>query len=414
MSMSDIVVTATGMITAAGTGADRAWEAMARGESFFVNRTPAERGPDVIPWPVAQVRLGDLAWPPGAPWVDNHKYANTNAHAAVAVARLALERCGRATADDGPRAGTVMAISTTTKDELSDVMPKLALRSRDDPRPLVKLLYDEVPDYSYIRGIPSQLGQFTAMASGFTGSNVVVYGESGASGFGALSLALRMLDSGEQDRMMVVGVAPPLALGALATFDREEPFGVEAGPGSGPFDIDRAGTLLGQGAVAIVLERDHVARARGVTPLARLAACTAMSATDRRAALGAALDTVLAGAARPPGVWWAHGAGSPGSDRDEYDVVGARLGAVTTASKGTIGNAFECGGLFDVALAVETLHRRVVPPVGLLERPDPAMRDLDLVVGAPREVPALHTALVTTFGLGNQAPSAGAALLTRE
>jgi len=72
--------------------------------------------------------------------------------------------------------------------------------AQTDARSLPRFLYDEVPDYSYIRGIPSQLGQFAAMASGFSGSNVAVYGEAGAGGLGALALAHRLIGSGSSTR----------------------------------------------------------------------------------------------------------------------------------------------------------------------------------------------------------------------
>lgn len=411
--MSDIVITGTGVISAAGAGAERVWDAMTAGTTFFTNATARQRADDALPWPVAAVQMSDIPWPDGPPWVDNRKYANPAAHAAVAVTRQALDRAGPADERAGPSCGTVMAVSSTGKEEVGDVMPRLAALARTDPRPLAKLLYDEVPDYSYIRGIPSQLGQFTAMASGFTGSNVVVYGEAGAAGFGALAQAVRMISSAELDRVLVVGIAPQLSLTALAAFDHDERIGTEAVAGRGPFDVGRAGTLLGQAAVAVMVEHARAARARGVTPMAHLLACEVVTAAHRRPALDTALDLVLGQGSWPPGLWWAHGAGSAASDLDECELVGARLGAITTASKGTVGNAFECAGLLDVALAVEALRRREVPPVGLLRKPDPALGGVDFVVGTPRVVPALNSALVTTFSPSCWAPAAGAALLER-
>lgn len=124
-----------------------------------------------------------------------------------------------------------MAVGSTG-DELGDVMPRVAGMALDDPRPLATLLYEEVPDYSYIRGIPSQLGQFVCMTTGFRGSNVAAYGEVAAGGLGALALALRLLESGELDRVLVVGVAPPSSVTALHSFDRDEPLGTEAAPGA--------------------------------------------------------------------------------------------------------------------------------------------------------------------------------------
>ncbi|MGW2545525.1 beta-ketoacyl synthase N-terminal-like domain-containing protein, partial [Kitasatospora sp. NPDC001574] len=245
--MSEVIVTGTGVVSPAGLGTEPLWSAMAAGRSFFDSDGP-------LPWPVAAVDRGTVGWPPGKPWVDNRKYANLAAYWAVEAARLALRQAGRdPDAPDHPgwgdpeRGGTVMAVGSTG-DELGDVMPRLAGMALDDPRPLATLLYEEVPDYSYIRGIPSQLGQFVCMTTGFRGSNVAAYGEVAAGGLGALALALRLLESGELERVLVVGVAPPSSVTALASFDRDEPIGTEAVPGRGPFGIHRA---VGRGARAL-------------------------------------------------------------------------------------------------------------------------------------------------------------------
>ncbi|MFJ1704271.1 beta-ketoacyl synthase N-terminal-like domain-containing protein [Kitasatospora sp. NPDC088346] len=408
-----LVVTGTGTISPAGLGPARLWEAMAAGKAFFGTgdgrggRTPA------LPWPIAAVDRSEIDWPAGEPWVDNRKYANLAAHWAVAVALQALERSGRATAEDAPRGGTVIAVGSGG-DELAEVIPRLAALAEHDPRPLAKLLYDEVPDYSYIRGIPSQMGQFVSMASGFRGSNVAAYGETGAGGLGALSLAVRLLESGELDRVLVVGVAPPMSVTAMAAFDQDEPFGTAAEAGRGPFDADRAGTLIGQGAAALMLERADTARARGVRPLAGLLACETIAAADRRTATAAALGSALDRAGRAPDLWWAHGAGSGPLDREECEAVLPAVGGVpATSSKGTVGNAFECSALIDAALTVETLGRGRLPQVGLLRRTDPALGPLDAVLDRPRTVPDATTALVTALNHGRGAAAAGALVLTR-
>ncbi|WP_327680664.1 beta-ketoacyl synthase N-terminal-like domain-containing protein [Kitasatospora sp. NBC_00458] len=409
--MSDVIVTGTGVVSPAGLGTEPLWSAMAAGRSFF---DPA--GP--LPWPVAAVDRGSVQWPPGKPWIDNRKYANLAAYWAVEAARLALRQAGRdPDAPDGPgwgdpeRGGTVMAVGSTG-DELGDVMPRLAGMALDDPRPLATLLYEEVPDYSYIRGIPSQLGQFVCMTTGFRGSNVAAYGEVAAGGLGALALALRLLESGELDRVLVVGVAPPSSVSALASFDRDEPIGTEAAPGRGPFDEERAGPLLGQGAAAVLLERAAPADAPAPRALARLLACETVVAADRASATGLAVRAALRRAGGRPDLWWAHGSGSPAADREECSAVLPQVGAVpVTSSKGTLGLALECSALIDTALAVESLRRGQLPPVGLLRRPDPRLGGPDTVTGAARPVPGLGTALVTGIDHGRGTASAGALVL---
>ncbi|MFD4908461.1 beta-ketoacyl synthase N-terminal-like domain-containing protein [Kitasatospora purpeofusca] len=409
--MSDVIVTGTGVISPAGPGTEPLWSAMAAGRSLF-------GPPGPLPWPVAAVDRSSVEWPPGRPWVDNRKYANLAAHWAVGAARLALRQAGRdPDAPDAPgwgdpeRGGTVMAVGSTG-DELGDVIPRLAGMALDDPRPLATLLYEEVPDYSYIRGIPSQLGQFVCMTTGFRGSNVAAYGEVAAGGLGALALALRLLESGELDRVLVVGVAPPSSVTALHSFDRDEPLGTEAAPGRGPFDEERAGPLLGQGAAAVLLERAAPADAPAPRALARLLACETVVAADRASATGLAVRSALRRAGERPDHWWAHGSGSPAADREECSAVLPQIGAVpVTSSKGTLGLALECSALIDTALAVESLRRGQLPPVGLLRRPDPRLGGPDTVTGQARPVPGPGTALITGIDHGRSSASAGALVL---
>ncbi|MGW7381540.1 beta-ketoacyl synthase N-terminal-like domain-containing protein [Streptomyces sp. NPDC054794] len=404
----DIVVTGTGVISPAGLGAARLWEAMAAVKTFFDH--PGDDGASAsgLPWPTAVVDTSEIGWPAGRSWANASKYANQSARWAVAVALQALERAGITGETEDVRGGTIMAVASSG-DELSDVIPQLASKFRHDSRPLAKFLHDEVPDYSYIRGIPSQLGQFVSMASGFRGSNVAAYGEAAAGGTGALALAVRLLETGELDRVLVVGVGAPLTVTGMAAFDQDEPFGTRATTGAGPFDADRAGTLAGQGAAAILLERADVA----VGPaLARFLGCEVLAAADLPTAAGLAVDAVLAGAAAPPAAWWAHGAGSVRLDRVEAETVLPRVGNLpVTGSKGTIGNAFECSALIDTALAVESLDRGELPPVGLLGRPDPGLTGLDPVIGEARPVPPAATVLLTALNQGAEATAAGALLL---
>lgn len=290
----DVVVTGIGVISPAGLGAARLWQAMAAGKTFF--GTGDHDGPaPALPWPSAAVDTSEITWPVGRSWANSGKYANQSARWAVAAARQALEQAGITGETEDVRGGTVMAVGSSG-DELSDVIPKLASRFRHDSRPLAKFLHDEVPDYSYIRGIPSQLGQFVSMASGFRGSNVAVYGEAAAGGTGALALAARLLESRELDRVLVVGVGAPLSVTAMAAFDQDEPFGTRATAGAGPFDADRAGTLVGQGAAAVLLER---ADAASGPARARFLGCEVLAAADLATAAGLAVDAVLAGRVPP-------------------------------------------------------------------------------------------------------------------
>jgi len=407
--MPEVLLTGTGLITAAGHGAAPVLAAMDAGKPLLEDSVGG------LPWPTAAVDPADTPWPEGKLWANAQKYANVSAHAAVAAAILAMAGAEPAQGESAVRSGVVMAAGCSGSDELGDVFGKLAVLARTDERPLPKLLYDEVPDYSYIRGIPSQIGQFVAIATGFRGSNVAVYGEGGAGGLGALALARRLLRSGELDRVVVVGVAPPLSATILVAYDREDELGTEAVPGRGPFDAGRSGAFVGQSAVALVLENADAAGIFGASgPHPELVSCDTLCAPDRYVALHGAAQQVLDESDERPQLWWSHASGSAAQDAEAVVAITPLLSAPTTSSKGTIGASFECGGLVDVVLAAESLRRGSAAPVGLLERPDPELTGLgaDFIVGTPRPLPARASALVTAVSQGARASTAGAATIT--
>jgi 3-oxoacyl-[acyl-carrier-protein] synthase II len=410
--LSNVVITGTEVLSVAGLGANRIVDAMTAGLNLFDgNRGDGENSPGG-PWPIAKVNPADTAWPTHDPWwINNRKFGNVAAQWAVTMAVAAIAPTGVDKEDE--RGGVIVAFSSAEEEGVK-VIPRLAALSRNDPRPLATILYEEVPDFSYVRGIPSQVGQFIAKATGFRGSNVAVYGESAAGGLSAASLASRLLESEELDRVLVVGVAPPLSPGILASLDRADPLGTEAAPGRGPFDVGRRGTLLGQGSAAIAFERKETAYRRGVEPLADFACCETATASSVAQAVGNVVDLVLTEADHLPAVWWTHGTGSVSLDGMEARAVSPLVKAMTTSAKGTIGTAFECAGLIDIAVAVAALNRGVVPPIGFLRKPDKTLGDIDFVLGFARPAPDAQSALVTSFGyLGGGMTTAGAALIAR-
>ncbi len=408
--MPKIVITGTGIITAAGTGPGPVLDGMVANAGFFDGSQLCGNPSMLGAWPIAVPDPNAMNWPVDDPWwVDNRKFANLTSQWAVSAALLALDT--PASAEVASRCGVIMTLGGYGDEEYKILLPLLAM-ANEDSRPLATLLYDEMPDYTYVRGIPSQCGQFVAKATGFRGSNVAVYGEATAGGLGAVALAMRLLRSGELERVIVVGVAPVITPKAFLVIDGLDSIGTKATLGCGPFDLNRAGTLLGLGAAALILETEPTALQRGVKPMAELLECEVICGQTSREAINMALDIVLSAIPHSPDIWWAHGAGSVVLDLEECHAVGAMVRAPATSSKGTIGNAFECSGLIDMALACEALHRKSLPPVGLLRTPDPALGDIDFVVGSSRALPDAKTALVTGFGHVTT-KCAGAAVIRR-
>jgi 3-oxoacyl-[acyl-carrier-protein] synthase II len=181
-----------------------------------------------------------------------------------------------------------------------------------------------------------------------------------------------------------------------------------------PFDRDRRGLSLGEGAAALVLEDAAHARARG----ARVRAVVLGHATTTDAhhvtaphpegagalrALGAALAHA---GVLPEAVDYvnAHGSGTRQNDEVEVAVLravfGARLARLpVSSSKSQVGHCLGAAGAIEAAICVLALEQGLLPPTVNLREPEPAWADLDLVPAAGRRRP-LGVAVSSSYGFG--------------
>jgi 3-oxoacyl-[acyl-carrier-protein] synthase II len=180
-----------------------------------------------------------------------------------------------------------------------------------------------------------------------------------------------------------------------------------------PFDADRKGLNLGEGAGVLVLESEEHARARGATVLAWLAGwgvtadayhMTAPHPDGDGAAraMRAALDDAHFDASQV-GYINAHGTATPHNDAAETaaikTVLGARAPSVPVSSiKSMVGHTLGAAGAIEAVASVLTLWRHFVPPTVNLHTPDPAF-GLDYVQEGARDL-AVDVVLSNSFAFG--------------
>jgi 3-oxoacyl-[acyl-carrier-protein] synthase II len=230
------------------------------------------------------------------------------------------------------------------------------------------------------------------------------------------SSALAIAAATEAIRRREVAVAVALGTDQLcrltyAGFDALQ--ALDAGP-CRPFDRDRRGLSLGEGAAALVLEDLDHARARGARVHGVvLGAGTATDAHHVTAphpeGIGArrALEAALGDAALPSeAVDYvnAHGTGTRQNDAVEVAVLrrvlGPRLAAVpVSSSKAQVGHCLGAAGAIEAVITVLALAHGVLPPTATLRSPDPEWADLDLVPTAGRRA-SLGVAVSSSYGFG--------------
>jgi 3-oxoacyl-[acyl-carrier-protein] synthase II len=184
--------------------------------------------------------------------------------------------------------------------------------------------------------------------------------------------------------------------------------------GCRPFDRNRHGLTLGEGAAALVLEDAAHARARGARMRARFLGWG--SATDAHhptaphpegAGALAAMRRALAAAGVPSeAVDYvnAHGTGTPQNDATEIAVLRAVLGAravrvPVSSTKSQIGHCLGAAGALEAVVTVLALEHGLLPPTVGLREPDPVCADMDLVPSPGRRA-ALGTAITSSYGFG--------------
>jgi 3-oxoacyl-[acyl-carrier-protein] synthase II len=236
------------------------------------------------------------------------------------------------------------------------------------------------------------------------------------SGTCAIGEALHTVMRGEQEVMVAGGAESPLAWEVVEAFRRSGVLAGGAKPGSRsrPFDQERHGTLLGEGAAAVVIESAEHARARG-------ARCRAVPrgfvfVTDPRSMTGSnpngdGISTAMSRLLRerePLRIDWvvAHGTGTPSNDAAEgramslvFDGELARL--PVTALKPAVGHCLGASGAIEAVAAVLAMEEGFIPAVLNTRALDPAIPAFDLVRHV-REA-ELRTALLLSESFGGRA-----------
>jgi 3-oxoacyl-[acyl-carrier-protein] synthase II len=238
-----------------------------------------------------------------------------------------------------------------------------------------------------------------------------------ASGTEALSLGVDLIRSGRADVVMAGGAEAaihPMPLAAFSSMQALSRRNDDPEHASRPYDVDRDGFVMGEGAGALVLEAEEHALARGARIYAELAGTgvTAdayhITAPDPEGlgatrALKAALFDARAQAEDVVHVN-AHATSTPVGDKPEYTALKAALGnhvdnVAVSATKSQTGHLLGASGAVEAVMTVLAVFERKAPATINLDKQDPEI-PLD-VVTISRDLPAGGiVALSNSFGFG--------------
>lgn len=261
--------------------------------------------------------------------------------------------------------------------------------------------------------MPNATAAVVSLQFGWTGPNFTVATACAAS-TNAIGDAAELIRHGTSDVVMALGAESCQTKTAISAFARMTALSGrndEPQRASRPFDADRDGFVMGEGAAALVLERWDRAVARGARIYAEFVGygrnadayhITAPSPGGEGAA--ACMRLALADAALEPssiGHINAHGTSTPLNDSAEAEAIRKVFGAtppLVTSTKGVTGHMIGAAGAAEAAAAILAIRHAVVPPTANLERIGDDIQ-LDVVAGTAREL-ASAPAMSNSFGFG--------------
>ena len=232
----------------------------------------------------------------------------------------------------------------------------------------------------------------------------------------AIGEAFRAIRDGYLEVALAGGTEAMLNDGSVAAWERlgvlasEHPEGVHVS--SRPFDAERTGFVLGEGAAILVIESEDRASARGASPVAEIVGYGSSSDAHNLiepladGQVRAMRDGLLDSGIDPGEVGYinAHATGTPTGDPVEIDAIKRVFGAhaqrlAVSSTKSMHGHLVGAAGAVECAITALALSEGRIPPTAHLTTPDPAC-DLDCVPGVGRELPALAVAMSNSFAFG--------------
>lgn len=256
----------------------------------------------------------------------------------------------------------------------------------------------------------NMLGGFVGIEYGLQGPNLSSV-TACAAGTHAISEAAKTIMCNGAEQMLVIGAESAICsigIGGFASMKALSTRNDDPKKSSRPFDADRNGFVMGEGAGAVVLEEYESAKARGAKIYAELVGfgesgdashITMPSLEGPLRAMKAALS--MAGNPKVDYVN-AHGTSTPANDKNETNALKALFGEGSvppvSSIKGQLGHCLGAAGAIEAVVSIMSLRDGVLPPTINYETKDENC-DLDYVTEGARKVDA-QVVMSNSFGFG--------------
>ena len=396
-----VVITGLGAVTPVGNDPSAFWESLTAGKSGIAEVTHFD--PSIFSTRFAgELKEFDLD-----AYMDKKQARRADPYTrfAIAASKQALAQSGLDMSEnDGNRIGAIIGsgIGGITTWEANH-------------RALIERGPGKVSPFFIPMMIADMASGQVSMQLGARGSNFATVSAC-ASGAHAIGEAYEMIRRGQLDAAFAGGAEAPIAPTAMAGFAsmralssrNENPAGA-----SRPFDLERDGFVMGEGAGVLVLEAESHARERGADILAELGGYGSTAdahhmtapAPGGEGAVRAIRQALDRGRVDPENVGYinAHGTSTQLNDRFETMAIREVFSAhadrlVVSSTKSMTGHLLGAAGAIEAIASVFVVRSGVIPPTINLENPDPEC-DLDYCPNEAREVP-VDVVVSNSLGFG--------------
>lgn len=396
-----VVVTGIGLVTPLGIGTEQTWNALINGQSGVgpITRFDASDQASQIAAEVKGFNPED--------WFEKKQAKNLDAFVqyAVAAADLAWKNSGLSITDEN--VNRVGVITGCGMGGLPTIEEYHGVLMNKGPRKITPFFIPRV--------IPNMPSGHISMRIGSKGPNLTQT-TACAAGTHAVGEAFRHIVYGDCDVAVTGGaesVICPLAVGGFGAMKALSTRNDDPATASRPFDRDRDGFVISEGAGMLILEELESAKRRGAVIYAEVVGYGQSSDAYHIAAPpedGEGAARCMAAALRDAGMnpedidyINAHGTSTPLNDKCETQAIKTVFGEhayklAVSSTKSMTGHMLGAAGGIEAAFSALTLHHGVIPPTANLRTPDPDC-DLDYVPLIARGSRP-RTAMSNSFGFG--------------
>lgn len=404
MSRRRVVVTGLGCISPVGNTVAQAWKAILAGQSGIgrITRFDAEAFACKIAGEVKDFSVEAFMSAKDARTMD------TFIHYGIAAAQEAVQDAGLPTGQalDEELATRIACVVGSGIGGLPLIEATQIELSARGPRRITPFF---VP-----ASIINMVAGHVSMRFGFKGPNLSIV-TACTTGLHCIGEGGRMIEYGDADIVIAGGAeatVSPLGVGGFAAMRALSTRNDDPATASRPWDRDRDGFVLGEGAGVLVLEEYEHAKKRGAKIYAELAGygmsadaghMTAPSMDGPRRAILAALRNAQVNADQVNYIN-AHGTSTPLGDRNETNAIKAALGEdvarrlVVSSTKSMTGHLLGAAGGIESVFSVMALHDQKIPPTINIFNQDEEC-DLDYCANAARDA-RLDVVVKNNFGFG--------------